>query len=373
MNDAHGYEYSEPERARIMNGDYVRVEEGVLRRFVADVLRAAGVDDAGAATCAAVLVASDARGIESHGVARLPQYVKLIDAGVLDPRAGPVIERESAATALVDARNGLGQVAGDYAMRLAIEKAADHDVGVVAVRNSNHFGIAGYYAMLALERDFIGIALTNSSPLVVPTGGRRRMVGTNPIAIAVPGGDDRPFVLDMATSTVPVGRLEVYSRKGLPLQPGWAVDADGRETLDAETGRAGALLPLGGAALTGGYKGYGLGVAVDLLTGVLAGGLYGPLIGGLWDATRPSDLGHFFMALNPAAFGPLPDFHARVRDLLRRLADTEPASGVEEVLVAGERERRAAEDARTHGVPLFRGVVEALDELGRRYGLSALN
>jgi len=351
-----------------MDDEYARVDEGALRDYTAAILRGAGMTTDGAGVAAAVLTTSDARGIESHGVARLPQYVKLIDAGVLDPTAAPTIERESAATALVDGRNGMGQVAGDVAMRLAIAKARDHDVGVVAVRNSNHFGIAGYYAMLALEHDLIGLALTNSSPLVAPTGGRRPMVGTNPIAVAVPTGDGRPFVLDMATSTVPVGRLEVYARKGLPLRPGWAIDPAGDETLDAAAGRAGALLPLGGAAETGGYKGYGLGVLVDLLTGVLAGGLYGPLISGLWDATAPSDLGHFFLALNPAAFGPVDDFQARARDLIQRLRAGDRAPGVDEILVAGEKERRAADDARRHGVRLYHSVARALDDLGRRFG-----
>jgi len=355
-----------------MSDDYRRVDEGALRDYTAAILRGAGMTNEGAGVAVAVLVASDARGIESHGVARLPQYMRLIDAGVLDAAATPAIEREGATTALIDGHNGMGQVAGDYAMRLAIAKARAHDVGVVAVRNSNHFGIAGYYAMLALEHNLIGLALTNSSPLVAPTGGRRPMVGTNPIAVAIATGDDQPFVLDMATSTVPVGRLEVYARKGLPLQPGWAVDASGEETHDAVAGRAGALLPLGGTAETGGYKGYGLGVLVDLLTGVLAGGLYGPLISGLWDATAPSDLGHLFLALNPAAFGPRDAFHERARDLIRRLKAGARAPGVDEILVAGEKEQRAVDDARAHGVRLYYSVARALDDLGQRFGVGNL-
>jgi LDH2 family malate/lactate/ureidoglycolate dehydrogenase len=225
--------------------------------------------------------------------------------------------------------------------------------------------------MLALEHDLIGISLTNSSPLVAPTGGRRAMVGTNPIAVAVPGGG-QSFVLDMATSTVPVGRLEVYARKGLSLEPGWAVDAAGNPTLDAEAGRQGALLPLGGTAATGGYKGYGLGVLVDLLTGALSGGLYGAMIGGLWDATAPSDLGHFFLALNPAAFGPIEAFHQRVQNLLHGLKASERAPGVEEILIAGEREQRAHEEAQLHGVRLYHTVAAALDTLGTRFSLGTL-
>lgn len=356
-----------------MTDTYLLVNEVDLDRYTTAILRGAGMTAQGAAVAARVLVTSDARGIESHGVARLPQYVALIDAGVLDPTAVPTVERESASTALVDGHNGMGQVAATEAMRLAIAKAQAHDVGVVAVRNSNHFGIAGYYAMLALEHDLIGLALTNSSPLVAPTGGKRAMVGTNPIAAAVPTGDDRPFVLDMATSTVPVGRLEVHARTGQPLRPGWAIDRTGHETLDAATGRAGALLPLGGTGEAGGYKGYGLGVLVDLLTGVLAGGLYGPLIGGLWDATAPSDLGHFFLALNPTAFNPLDAIQGRARDLLRRLEAGEHAEGAAEILVAGEKERRAHVEARARGVRLHRSVTVALEGLGQRYGIANLS
>jgi len=188
----------------------------------------------------------------------------------------------------------------------------------------------------------------------------------------VPTGDGHPFVLDMATSTVPIGRLEVYARKGLPLQPGWALDDTGEETLDAEAGMRGALLPLGGVLATGGYKGYGLGVMVDMLTGVLAGGKYGPLIYGLWDATKPSDLGQFFLALNPAAFGPLDLFHTRARDLIALLQGGDRAPGFDEILAAGEKERRAHEDAGAHGVRLYYSVVDALDELGARFGLEQL-
>jgi LDH2 family malate/lactate/ureidoglycolate dehydrogenase len=327
-----------------------------------------GADDA--RISARILIASDSRGIESHGVARLPQYVKLIDAGMVNPTARPVVERESASTALVDARNGMGQVAGDFAMRLAIVKARAADVGVVSVRNSNHYGIAGYYAMLALDENLIGISLTNSSPLVAPTGGRTAIVGTNPIAAAIPTGDDWPFVLDMATSTVPVGRIEVYRRNGLELLPGWAVDETGHETLDASQARA--LLPLGGVAATGGYKGYGLGVLVDMLSGVLAGASYGPLISGLWDATSPSHLGHFFMALNPAAFGSVDAFLVRVRDLRQRLKDGERVNDGDEILIAGEKEHRANLDAVAYGIRLSDTIVEPIIQLGIRFGLGSL-
>ncbi len=353
-----------------MDGSYRRVATTVLHAYTTRILEGAGMTGEGAGVTASVLIMSDARGIESHGLARLPQYVKLIDSGVVAPSAVPIVERESATTALVNAQNGMGQVAGDYAMRLAIAKARRADIGVVAVRYSNHYGIAGYYAMLALEHELIGLSLTNSSPLVAPTRGRQAMVGTNPIALAVPTGDDRPFVLDMATSTVPIGRIEVYKRISKALQPGWAIDESGHQTLEAV--RAHALLPLGGVEETGGYKGYGLGVLVEMLTGVLSGALYGPLIGGLWDTTSESNLGHCFMAINPAAFGPLEEFQARARDLRRLLEESERMVGAEEILSAGEKERRAEHDARLHGVRLHRTIFEPLVGLGRRFGAGDL-
>ncbi len=347
-----------------------RIAMSALHKYTAGILHSAGMTADGAEVTATVLIMSDTRGIESHGVARLPQYVKLIDSGVVVPSAAPVVERESATTALVNAQNGMGQVAGDYAMRLAIVKARMADIGAVAVHYSNHYGIAGYYAMLALDHGLIGISLTNSSPLVAPTRGRQAMVGTNPIALAVPTGDDRPFVLDMATSTVPVGRIEVYKRIGKTLQPGWAIDDSGSQTLDATQARA--LLPLGGVEETGGYKGYGLGVLVDMLTGVLSGALYGPLIGGLWDTASESNLGHYFMALNPAAFGPLEAFQARARDLRRLLEEGARVEGAVEILIAGDKERLAERDAWLNGVRLHRTVYEPLVNLGHRFGIGDL-
>src|SRR5437763_3087855 len=174
-----------------MSSDYARVDESVLREYTAAILRSAGMTQEGAGIAASVRVMSDARGIESHGVARLPQYVKLSDAGALDPAAEPEVERESASTALVNGHNGMGQVAGDYAMRLAIAKAHAHDTAAVMVRNSNHYGIAGYYAILALAHDPIGLSPPNSSPLVAPTGGRRARLGPTPLAAAIPTGDTR--------------------------------------------------------------------------------------------------------------------------------------------------------------------------------------
>jgi LDH2 family malate/lactate/ureidoglycolate dehydrogenase len=351
---------------------YPRVDEAALTAFTAAIVEHAGVRAAAARITAEVLVASDVRGIESHGVARLEQYIAMIEAGVMDPAAQPEIVRQSAATALVDAHNGLGQVAGVFAMRLAIEKACTADVGVVSVCHTNHYGIAGYYAMMALEHDLIGISLTNSSPLVAATGGRAAVLGTNPIAFAAPSGGPLPFVLDMATSTVPRGRIEVAARKEIPLGPGWAVDVEGRPTLDAQAALEGALLPLGGAAESAGYKGYGLAAMVDILTGVLSGSLYGPLVAYLWSLERPSNLGQFFMALRPEALCGLDDFQRRLQDLQRLLKEAPLAVDAGEILLAGEKEQRATERNRREGVPIHPKVVARLGELGAAAGLDPL-
>jgi LDH2 family malate/lactate/ureidoglycolate dehydrogenase len=322
-----------------------------------------------AATVADVLVASDVRGIASHGMARLAYYALSLENGGIDPRAVPVVARESATTAVLDARDGLGHPVGVRAMRLAIEKAAAHDLGMVTVRHSNHYGIAGYYAMMALERDMIGISLTNTHPGVAPTGGRSRVYGTNPIAIAVPAAGPVPFVLDMATSAVPYGRLEVASRRGTALAEGWALDATGSPTVDAAAAMAGMLLPLGGAAITSGYKGYGLGLAVEMLSAVLPGALYGPLVHAMADGGTPSDLGQFFMAINVAAFDDPDAFKERAGDLLRLVKESPRAEGMPEILVAGEKEQRATVISRRLGVPIEEPVAVVLEEMAARYGI----
>ena len=351
---------------------YPRIAEGTLIRYTAAILEQRGTAPGDAHTAATVLAASDVRGIESHGVARLEQYVAAIDAGIIDPAAQPETIRQSGATALVDAHNGLGQVAGVYAMELAIAKAKVADIGVVSLRRSNHYGIAGYYAMMALEHGLIGVSLTNSSPLVAPTGGRTPMLGTNPIAFAAPSGGPVPFVLDMATSTAPKGRIEVALRKGIPLGAGWAMDAQGSPTRDAQAAMDGALLPLGGSVESAGYKGYGLATLVEVLCGVLSGSLYGPLISKLWETERAADLGQFFLALRPDAFGSLEEFQSRLRDLQRLLKEGPLATGATEVLLAGEKEQRATERNRREGIPVHPTVVARLEEFGAQHGLGRL-
>ena len=366
MNAAEEEHLAQPDEAT----NTLRVSEGDLVAFTREVLERVEVPPAEAEQTAQVLVASDRRGIASHGVARLNYYVTMIQEGFIDPRARPEIVRQSATTALIDAHNGLGQPVGLWAMTLALEKAAAHDIGLVTTRHSNHYGIAGYYAMMALERDMIGLSLTNTHPAVAPTRGKRAAYGTNPIAIAVPASGSRSFVLDMATSVVPHGRLEVADRRGEQLQYGWALDVSGQVTTDTARALAGALLPLGGAELTSGYKGYGLALAIELLCAVLPGATYGPLVTTMWNPGRPSDLGQFFLAINVAAFDEPASFKARAADLLQRVKATPLADGATEILTAGDKEARATDLARTQGIAVEPAVARALISLGQRLGVT---
>lgn len=350
--------------AEIATSEYQRTTEEKLRAFVRRVLERVGVAADHAAVVADVLVASDMRGIESHGVARLESYyVGRIRAGKLKPRPSYEIVRETQTSVLFDADNGLGHPVGKLTMQKVIEKAREHGAAFGAVRNSNHFGIAGYYAMMALEHDMIGMASTNSVRYGAPTFGRDVMLGTNPLAYAIPAGREPAFVLDFATTTVPKGKLEVYKRKGLPLAPGWAIDAQGASTTDPDEALRGALLPLGGYGTEhGGHKGYGLGLLVDILCGVLSGGKFGndlPLVGD----TMEGAISHWFGAFRVDGFRDVEAFKADMDRELRAFKDSRKASGQARIYVAGEIEYEKTLYHREHGVPVHANVWEGLRRL----------
>ncbi len=353
----------------------IRARESDEVDFIVRALRAVGVSESDSRDVAAVLVAADLRGVESHGIARLDTfYVRRIEAGVVNARPVYATLSETATQFALDAGNGLGHPAGIVAMRKAIEKAETSGIAFATVRNSNHYGIAAYYAMLALERGLIGISMTNSTHLAVPTFGRQKTQGTNPIAVAIPAGEHTPYVLDMATTGVTFGRLEVSDRKGKPLKPGWAVDRDGRETLDPATAMtAGALLPLGGIGTDGGgHKGYGLGALVEILCGVLAGGMFGTSLGLDERGLHGGTVSHFFGAIRPGA---LRDEDAIRRDVdreLRTFESSAPAPGAERVMVAGEPERAFTERYRREGVPIDPKVCDTIDAMAERLGIEKL-
>jgi LDH2 family malate/lactate/ureidoglycolate dehydrogenase len=345
--------------------DYHHSTEEKLEAFVSTCLQKLGVEKRYADEVADVLVESDVRGIESHGVARLnAYYVSRIREGIMNPKPRYRIVRETETTVLVDADNGLGHPAGILAMRSIIEKAKRAGVAMGSVRNSNHYGIAAYYAMMALEHGMIGISSTNSVRYAVPTGGKDLMLGTNPLAFAIPAKDEPPFVLDFATTTVPRGRLEVFKRKGLPLGEGWAVDAGGEPTRDPQTALDGALLPLGGFGTeNGGHKGYGLGLLVDILCGVLAGGAYGPDLGLPSEDNRRGAVSHWFAAIRIDAVRDPAEFARDMDRELRAFKESARTAGVERIYTAGEPEHEKALQHRAHGVPVHASVWADLQAL----------
>jgi LDH2 family malate/lactate/ureidoglycolate dehydrogenase len=350
--------------------DGLAVPVQLLRAWTAGLLGSIGTPADIAADVAEVLVASDRRGIASHGTARLPNYVALVEAGVLDPAARPVREAGRAALARFDARNGWGHYAARVAVDWAIAAVAEVGAATAVVRNSNHYGIAGWYALRAAEQGLIGISLSNTSPLVAPTRARTAMIGTNPIAIAAPAGRFGAFCLDMATSTVPRGRIEVAARRGEALPVGWAIDADGQPALTPEAALAGALHPLGGEEATAGYKGYGLALAVDLLTGVLGGATFGPNIIGLFSTEAPSDLGQTFVVLDPAAIDEPGAFVRRLEGYLEQLVAAPLAPDAPgRVLIPGEPEAAADAHSADHGIVIDAVHADDLRILGGRLGV----
>ena len=345
-----------------------------MRSFCEQVFVKLGVPRKDAEITTDVLVLADLRGIESHGVARMPRYVTGLKKGYIKPTDHSRVVKETKATALIDGGQSLGQVVGYRGMKLAIKKAKDTAIGAVTVRNSNHYGIAGYYGLMALEHSLIGISMTNAAPLVVPTFGRNSVLGTNPISMTAPAAREKPFVLDMATSVVPRGKLEVLDRKGKPMPSGWAVDETGRgstdpkRVLEAMAKRlGGGILPLGGEGEEfSGHKGYGLALMVDVLSGVLSGAATGLSVNA--DETRP-DVGHFFMAIDPAAFRPLDEFKRDMDRLARELKDSPKAQGQARIYVHGEKSFARTERFRKEGIPMEPKVVESLKKMGSELGV----
>ena len=345
--------------------EYVRCNVDSLRHFVCQVLTSLDVPSSDATIVADVLVTADLRGVESHGVARLESfYVSRFLSGHLNKRPNISVVREANSSVLIDGDNGLGHPTARVTMERVIDKANRHGAAFGAVRNSNHFGIAGYYAMMALDHDLIGMASTNSVRCGAPTFGTVALLGTNPLAFAIPAGSETPFVLDFATTTVPRGKIEVYDRKNLQLERGWAVDSKGEETTDPKAALIGALLPLGGHGVShGGHKGYGLGLLVELLTGVLAGGLFGDDLPSNGDGPRDGAISHWFGAFRVDGFREVAEFKADVDRELLTFKNSRRASGQERIYVAGEIEHELTSQNTREGVPIHANVWASLSRL----------
>ena len=343
-----------------------------LTRFAASLLVAMGVPPRHAGPAAEFLLLADLRGVDSHGVARLPFYAARFRRGLIDAGAELRVLREGPSTLAFDAGDGFGLTQAPRAMERCIDKAEETGICLATVGHSNHFGIAGAYALMAARRGLGGMAMTNASTLVVPTFGTQPMLGTNPIAIAVPTstkGTSPPLVLDMSTSAVAWGKIEIARRAGSSIPLGWAVDDGGVPTTDPFAARW--LTPLGGARETSGHKGYGLGVVVDILCGPLAGAAWGAHVLGSRGPDRPANVGHTFMAWRIDAFRDPEEFFADLAAMLAELRATPPAPGHEGtgVLVPGDPEIRAESVNRRLGVPVRPPVVEELRTLAGELGV----
>jgi LDH2 family malate/lactate/ureidoglycolate dehydrogenase len=311
------------------------------------------------------MVEADLRGVYSHGVARVAYYATRLERGGANPRPNMRVTRETAATALVDGDHGLGQVVSQFAMQVALDKAAQAGTSYVAVHNSNHNGMAAYWAMQALPRDMIGVASTLSSGnIMAPWGGKTALLGNNPIAYAIPAGSAVPIVLDLATSVVAKGKIMVAAKEGRPIPPDWAMDTEGRPTTDAAAAMAGLVQPLGG------YKGSGLSFVYGILGGVLAGADFGSTVKDVHtDPGLRQSVGHFFQAIDIGAFRPVEDFKAEMDEAISVFKSSERATGTEEILLPGELEARKREQLLASGVLLGPAVTSELDALGAQLGL----
>lgn len=347
-----------------------------LHQFAISIFKKMNCSDAHAVLAANALLSADLRGIDSHGIARLSGYVRLWEVKRVNATPAIQIVHETPSTAVLDGDQGLGLVVAQEAMKIAIAKAEKVGTGWVSVQNSNHFGIAGYHAMLALEHNMIGVTMTNASPLVAPTFSIDKMLGTNPIAVAAPAGNQPPFVADLATTTAANGKLEILQRKNQETPAGWVQDQSGHSTTDAHIlKKGGALLPLGSDREHGSHKGYALGAMVDLFSALLSGANYAPWVPPFpayvpMPAQQPGKgIGHFIGAMRIDAFRPADEFKKDMDHWIEGFRNARPMEGHSQVLVPGDPERIAEQERLQDGISLHEEVVKDLHELGARFDL----
>ncbi|KAA9041542.1 Ldh family oxidoreductase [Ginsengibacter hankyongi] len=347
-----------------------------LHSFAQNIFLKIGCSNEDATIAADSLLIADLRGVDSHGVARLSGYVRLWEAKRINTVPQIKIVHETPSTAVVDGDAGLGLVVAPFAMQVAIDKAKNVGTGWVSVKNSNHFGIAGSHAMMALKSDMIGIAMTNASALVAPTFSTERMLGTNPIAVAIPAGNEQPFVADFATTTAANGKLEISQRKNEDVPSGWVQTKTGEPSTNAsELKNGGALLPLGGDKEHGSHKGYALGSIVDIFSAVLSGANYGPWVPPFpayvpMPENMPGEgIGHFFGAMRIDAFRPAEEFKLHMDKWIRAFSSSKTVEGQKKVIIPGEPEVEFENERRKNGIPLLESVVEDLKRVGNKFGM----
>ncbi len=349
------------------SGQDRRVAAEPLQRFVSEVFGCCGMSAKDAALLADTLVTADLRGVHSHGVLRVPEYAKKLTGGGVDPKGEPRVARDSGAALLVDGGNSMGQIAANFAMRQALERAKTTQVAVASVGGSNHCGAMAYYATQALSGDMIGLASTNALPTMAPWGGLDKILGMNPLAVAIPAGKERPIVYDGAFAASAHGKIRVYAQKGLPIPSHWAFDSEGRPTTDAATAVEGLIQPIGE------FKGTGLALVMGILTAVLSGAAFGTELGSLKEGAKPGHDGHLFIAIRIAAFGDSETFKKRVDGIIQQFQNSRRAEGVERIYVPGEIEAETGEEYRREGIPLSTATLEGLRMAAAQVGAAPLD
>jgi LDH2 family malate/lactate/ureidoglycolate dehydrogenase len=323
-----------------------RVNADELLALVTSVFLRCKMEEADAGLLADSLVQADLGGVHSHGVLRVPEYVKKLTRDGVDPRGRPRVVQDSGACMLVDGGNSMGQIGVSFAIQQAIARAGTTGVAVAAIRGSNHCGAMAYFAAQALPHDMIGLATTNALPTMAPWGGAERLLGIDPLAVAIPAGEERPIVYDGAFSASAHGKFRVFQQKGLPLPEGWALDRQGRPTTDPAAAIDGLMVPIGG------FKGAGLAMIMGILSSMLSGASYGTELGSLEDGPKPGQDGHFVLALRVAAFEDVERFKARVDGAIRQIHTCRRAPGAEPLLAPGEKEALTRDAYRRDGIPL---------------------
>ncbi|CAN5463382.1 Ldh family oxidoreductase [soil metagenome] len=343
-----------------------RVNATQLQDLVKAIFTHYGMELVDAAQLADSLVFADLSGVHSHGVLRVPEYIKKLTVGGVDPRGKPKVVRDLGACMVVDGGNSMGQIGATFAMQQAIGRASTLGIGVAAIRGSNHCGAMAYFTRMALEADMIGIATTNALPTMAPWGGAARILGINPLSFAIPAGAEEPIVYDAAFSGSSHGKLRIYQQKGLTLPEGWALDRAGQPTVDPAQAIEGLLAPIGG------FKGAGLAMIMGILSSMLSGAAYGTELGSLEAGPKPGEDGHFVMALQVSAFEEVGRFKARVDQAIHQVHSTQLAPGFDRTYAPGEVEARNRANYRQQGIPLNRVTLADLQQAAQKIGLAEL-
>lgn len=345
----------------------IHVAASEARRLIEDILKGNGVPPANAAIIANGLIAADLRGVDTHGMNRMPSYMERIRQGVNDPAAQPVLTQVTPVVAQVDGKNAFGFVSAQKAMAAAIESAKTFGIGMASVKHSNHFGMSAWIVQQALDADMMSLVFTNSSPALPAWGGKSQLLGVSPLACGAPGlKDDDGFILDMAPSVAARGKIYKAKRRGEKIPLGWALDSEGRDTDDPAAALGGVMLPMGGP------KGSGLSIMMDVFSGVLSGSAFAGHVAGPYDPSRQADVGHFVVAIKPDLFMSLEEFRERMHYLYNRVVGSDKAAGVDRIYFPGEIEQLTQKEREKSGIPLVQAEIDALNEEARKVSVEPL-